>query len=316
MSAIYDLSWEKFSQHLCLMLKDIHEIEKYSDVTLISGNETQFKAHKIVLSACSPVFKKIIDNNPSQHPLIYLRGIQSYELESILQFMYLGESKVFQNRIREFIKVAKDLELKDVSDGEIVTGKIKENNAVPVSETRTWEELGEQKLNWNQSDCDYTSQNTLLTPTQSKHEEVKYPCNQPKYQTSTEGLQTHEDNEDMLQRKEDTVDEIDSNADMFDKYEVKEENKSDRKCPECGAIYSNKKNMMRHQKSTHGGVKYPCQECDYQFTDKSGLRAHTKSIHEGITYPCDYCDYLAPRKNYLQKHIKNIHDVERKRKLL
>ena len=89
MSEKYSLNWQKFSQHLGLMFKDLCQEGQYSDVTLVSDDQTQFKAHKFVLSACSPVFKKIIDNNPSQHPLIYLRGVQSYEVESILQFMYL-----------------------------------------------------------------------------------------------------------------------------------------------------------------------------------------------------------------------------------
>merc|ERR1712208_226595 len=90
---------------------------RYTDVTLVSDDQTQFKAHKIVLSACSPVFKKIIDSNPSQHPLIYLRGVQSYEVESILQFMYLGEGRFYHERMGEFIKVAQDLEVKEISDG-------------------------------------------------------------------------------------------------------------------------------------------------------------------------------------------------------
>merc|ERR1712024_315860 len=68
-------------------------------------------------SACSPVFKKIIENNPSQHPLIYLRGIQSYEMESILQFMYLGEGRFYYERMGELINVAKDLEVKEISKG-------------------------------------------------------------------------------------------------------------------------------------------------------------------------------------------------------
>ena len=67
--------------------RELYVEGRYADVTLVSDDQTQFKAHKIVLSACSPVFKKIIDSNPSQHPLIYLRGVQSYEVESILQFM-------------------------------------------------------------------------------------------------------------------------------------------------------------------------------------------------------------------------------------
>merc|ERR1712069_27383 len=117
MAENYTLNWETFTDHLQLMSKDLYEEGKNSDVTLVSDDQTQFKAHKIVLSACSPVFKKIIESNPSQHPLIYLRGIESYEMESILQFMYLGEGKFYYERMAEFIKVAKDLEVKEISKG-------------------------------------------------------------------------------------------------------------------------------------------------------------------------------------------------------
>merc|ERR1719347_424285 len=117
MAEKYTLNWHTFSNHLKLMSKDLFQDGRYTDVTLVSDDQTQFKAHKIVLSACSPVFKKIIDSNPSQHPLIYLRGIQSYEMESILQFMYLGEGKFYHERMREFIKVAQDLEVREISDG-------------------------------------------------------------------------------------------------------------------------------------------------------------------------------------------------------
>ena len=92
------------------MFKDLYEEERLSDVTLVSDDQTQFK-----VSACSPVFKKIIDNNPSQHPMIYLRGIQSYEMWSLLQFMYLGEARFYYERMEQFIKVAKDLEVKEIS---------------------------------------------------------------------------------------------------------------------------------------------------------------------------------------------------------
>merc|ERR1712150_357507 len=117
MAEKYTLNWHTFSDHVQLMFKDLYEEEKHSDVTLVCDDQTQFKAHKIVLRACSSVFKKIIDSNPSQHPLIYLRGIQSYEMESILQFMYLGEGKFYYERMGEFIKVANDLEVKEISKG-------------------------------------------------------------------------------------------------------------------------------------------------------------------------------------------------------
>ena len=115
MAEKYTLNWHTFSEHLQLMFKDLYQEGRYTDVTLVSDDQTQFKAHKIVLSACSPVFKKIIDSNPSQHPLIYLRGVQSYEVESILQFMYLGEGRFYQERMGEFIKVVRDLKVKEIS---------------------------------------------------------------------------------------------------------------------------------------------------------------------------------------------------------
>ena len=79
MAEKFTLNWHTFSEHLQLMFKELYQEERYADVTLVSDDHTQFKAHKMVLSACSPVFKKIIDSNRSQHPLIYLRGIQSCE---------------------------------------------------------------------------------------------------------------------------------------------------------------------------------------------------------------------------------------------
>ena len=81
MAEKYTLNWNSFTDHLQLMFKDLYEEGKHSDVTLVCDDQTQFKAHKVVLSAWSPIIKKIIDTNPSQHPLIYLRGIESYEME-------------------------------------------------------------------------------------------------------------------------------------------------------------------------------------------------------------------------------------------
>ena len=145
MAEKYTLNWHTFSDHLQLMFKDLYEEEKHSDVTLVSDDQTQFKAHKIVLRACSPVFKKIIDNNPSQHPLIYLRGIQSYEMESILQFMYLGEGRFYYERLGEFIKVAKDLEVKEISKGV----EIPNVEEVVTEETFIEDEEKEKKLSFS-----------------------------------------------------------------------------------------------------------------------------------------------------------------------
>ena len=98
------------------MLRELYESEKFSDLTLVCDDQTQFRAHQSVLSVSSPVFQRIIENCPSQHPLIYLRGIRSQEIQALLKFMYLGEATVLQNRIAEFIQVANDLQVKEIKD--------------------------------------------------------------------------------------------------------------------------------------------------------------------------------------------------------
>ena len=117
MTDTYNLHWDTFSENLQLMFKELHEEGKHSDVTLVCDDKTQFKAHKMVLGACSPVFKRILVNNPSEHPLIYLCGIRNYEMKSILQLMYLGEGNFCSEKIEEIVKFAEDLEIKGFYKG-------------------------------------------------------------------------------------------------------------------------------------------------------------------------------------------------------
>ena len=46
--------------------------------------------------------------------IIFLKGLQLSELESIMQYIYLGEATVFKKRIDEFLTSAKSLEIKEL----------------------------------------------------------------------------------------------------------------------------------------------------------------------------------------------------------
>ena len=110
----YNLNWINYSDHLREMLHKMRKTNSLSDVTLVCDDKIQFKAHKIVLSACSPVFKNMINELPENSLVIYLRGIQHIEMESILEFMYLGVATLYQERMNEFLKVAQNLEIKEI----------------------------------------------------------------------------------------------------------------------------------------------------------------------------------------------------------
>ena len=49
----YNLNWHTYSEHLRNMLHEMMKSEELTDVTLVCDDKRQFKAHKIVLSACS-----------------------------------------------------------------------------------------------------------------------------------------------------------------------------------------------------------------------------------------------------------------------
>ena len=110
----YNLNWHTYSDHLREMLHEMMKSNELTDVTLISDDKKHFKAHKIVLTACSPVFKSIINELPQNSSVIYLRGIQHQEMESILEFIYLGAATFSVERMGEFLEVAKDLEIKEI----------------------------------------------------------------------------------------------------------------------------------------------------------------------------------------------------------
>ena len=135
------------------MLHDMMKSNALTDVTLVSEDKKQFKAHKVVLSASSSVFKSIISENHSTNPVIYLRDILSYEIKSILQFIYLGKATFYQERMNEFLKVAKSLEIKEIS---LDIGSF-ENEQIEDIQNQEFEQISENPTNRS----DYTDSQQL-----------------------------------------------------------------------------------------------------------------------------------------------------------
>ena len=111
----FSMKWDAYSDHLRGMLHEMMKSEELTDVTLVCDDKIQFNAHKIILSGCSSVFKSIMKDLPHGSSVIYLRGIQHQEMESILEFIYLGVATFSKERMHEFLRVAHNLEIKDIS---------------------------------------------------------------------------------------------------------------------------------------------------------------------------------------------------------
>ena len=88
---------------------------EFTDVTLICEDQKQVSAHKNILSARSPVLRNIFRMNTMQSPIIYLKGIQSSEIEAMLNFIYLGETACSSDRKIEFLNVARSFEIQGLA---------------------------------------------------------------------------------------------------------------------------------------------------------------------------------------------------------
>ena len=88
------------------------EDNDFADMTLACEDGQQVEAHKVILAASSPFFQNLLGRNKHPHPLIYMRGVKSYDLLAIVDFLYHGEANVFQENLDSFLAVAEELQLK------------------------------------------------------------------------------------------------------------------------------------------------------------------------------------------------------------
>ena len=85
--------------------------QDFADVTLATMDNLQVRVHKVIISACSPLLKRILIKNPHPNPLVYLKGVRFKELEKIISFIYLGQCEVKQSELANFLATGKDLEV-------------------------------------------------------------------------------------------------------------------------------------------------------------------------------------------------------------
>ena len=338
----YNMTWKTFGKHLSQTVQDMLVDDTYANVTLVCDDQKQLRAHKFILSACSPVFRSVLRNNSAEtNPLIILRGISSRDMEDILKFMYQGETSVTKDRIKNFMKAAEELEVKIISKKQ----RAKKDKAQEIVEIDMEDHQDESKTDEGQ---------VIIN---ADHPKLETESLLSKENSSMENIETLEDNVKTAMSVEDLVElafgsnalannsqissfyssdfrndiEIDSSHEVTIKDESfdskvnrsvkkeklvsvengKENPASVLKCTFCKYEAKLKSTLRKHVRTSH---EFSCTKCAYVGNRNCDLSSHMRKAHPGLddsdekmSFSCNDCSYVGSKKCNLMSHIRQVH---------
>ncbi|XP_055616841.1 modifier of mdg4-like isoform X9 [Toxorhynchites rutilus septentrionalis] len=112
----FSLCWNNFNTNLSAGFHESLIQGDLVDVTLAAEGQL-VKAHRLILSVCSPYFRKMFTQMPAnQHAFIFLKDVSHSALKDLIQFMYCGEVNVKQDALPAFISTAEALQIKGLTE--------------------------------------------------------------------------------------------------------------------------------------------------------------------------------------------------------
>ena len=118
MSEKFCLKWNDFHSNVSKSFSRLRHENEFYDVTLVSDDQKQMSAHKLILSSCSEYFRNILKQNNHQNPLLCLDGITFSDLNSVMDYIYHGKVNIYQEDLERFLKIAERLRLEGLMGGD------------------------------------------------------------------------------------------------------------------------------------------------------------------------------------------------------
>ncbi|XP_037035558.1 longitudinals lacking protein, isoforms H/M/V isoform X4 [Bradysia coprophila] len=109
------LRWNNHQSTLISVFDTLLENGTLVDCTLAAEGKF-LKAHKVVLSACSPYFAALLSQQYDKHPIFILKDIKFQELRAMMDYMYRGEVNISQDQLAALLKAAESLQIKGLSE--------------------------------------------------------------------------------------------------------------------------------------------------------------------------------------------------------
>jgi len=290
------LRWNDFESHISGSLKDIRDARDFFDVTLVCEEE-QLQAHKVIISACSPFFRNILQRNPHQHPLVYLKGVKYAELQSVLNFMYHGEANIAQDDLNSFLAVAEELKVKGLTQNQSENSKpLRTSETKNISKIATPHQKIVPKLAPTPRPADDDIQEIL--PVKSE------PGTAATQRDDFYAAGTGHDNQlaEYGEESYETYDEYDADQ----SYGVQATGQTYDK----GISLTHPSQLQQYVRRDESG-SYQCTICESFFRGLKNTRDHVEAKHfpNSFVYNCDQCDEVLTNAKSLSNHRHRRHKI-------
>ena len=268
------LKSKAFSYNVLSSYKVLKENKVFSDVTLVSDDEVEFFAHKLVLSSSSTFFKKILMKYNNPHPVLYLGGVASSTVAKIIDFVYYGEVKVQEIDIDSFLDVASKFQLHGLEN----YGETEMMEAVEEIEN---EGNDEKQINYQGLE-DIDDNERIESVDEIKNNDVTEIEYQKKLNVST---------------------------DILSKFGQKKQNKISMKQEEIpgDTKISDIEETINNLMTKFDGT-YVCKVCKKEDKHKGHLSIHIERRHvNGFIFSCSICEETFANRMKRDYHLKRFH---------
>lgn len=110
----YCLRWNNYQSSVVAVMRALLHDGAFLDVTLACDGRS-LQAHRLMLASCSDFFSSLLKDNQTEHPIIFLRDVNFWELEAIMDFIYNGQVNIMQEQLPGFIRTAEALQIKGLA---------------------------------------------------------------------------------------------------------------------------------------------------------------------------------------------------------
>ena len=261
--------WTNQSERTAEVWSQLFTSNKFTDVTLICNDQQTIQAHRLILSACSPIFNKILDQNSSSNPWIYLRGIDYEEMKAIIQFIYLGTVTMEDNKVNEFFEIAEDLEIASIINSR--KGNI-------VDEIEQDSACGESKIFTQKEDFGNNTEQTNID-NEPTEDDVDYENTDIEMETSSEEVP----NTDTSQIEEEEYLETPKEPEVVQQKKPNPQSTvAGYQCNMCSAKFTSRGGVELHIKLKHGPqyLKPKVSSVDWVNNKENHIASQEKSCNE------------------------------------